>query len=138
MITTSPRRGVGMLGLLSLIALLGTLCAAVSISSMRSATGSLRGIQRLQTQSAAEGAAVLLSTGDAPTSGAVQLGEARVNITPETAFADASTTSTDAATSATFSRLSVSLSAGNRIVYTRNFRATAGASGHNITVEALP
>lgn len=138
MITISGRHGFGMLGLISLIALLGTLCAAVSISSMRTATGSLRGIQRLQIQAAAEGAAVLLSTGDAPTSGVLQMGETSVTIIPEGAVTDASASTTETATSATLSRLSVSLSAGNRIVYSRSFRTDAAGSGHNITMEALP
>lgn len=129
-----------MLGLMALIVLLATLCAAVSISSMRSATGSLRGIQRLQTQAAAEGAAVLLATGDAPTSGTMQIGEAEVMIMPEMTDADSTTTATDSAgaTSRTLSRLTVSLTAGDRVIYTRNFRAAVSSPTGGVTVEALP
>lgn len=134
----SHRRGFGMLGLMSLIVLLGMLTAAVSISSMRSATGSLRGIQRLQTQAAAEGAAVLLATNDAPSSGTIQIGEARVLITPEPVGTDGATTATETATSATASHLLVSLTAGDRVIYTRNFRSVVLPPPGGVSVEALP
>lgn len=132
----SRKRGFGLLGLMGLIALLATLCAAVSISSMRSATGSLRGIQRLQTQAAAEGAAVLLATGDAASSGTIQIGEAQVLITPETAAGE--TTATETATSATASRLAVTLTAGDRVIFTRSFRATVLSPPVGVSVEAIP
>ncbi len=134
----SQKRGFGMLGLLSLIALLATLCAAVSISSMRSATGSLRGLQRLQTQAAAEGAAVLLATGDAASSGTIKVGDVHVLITPETTTGAVETTTSQSVTSATVSRLAVSLRAGERVTYSRNFLVRFAPDSGAISVEALP
>lgn len=118
------QRGFGMLGLVALIALLGTLCAAASVASMRSATGSVRGIQRLRAQAAAEGAAVLLAAGEAPTSGTLMIGDCHIAIAAE----DATTSSTAAA------HVTVELLAGTRTVFSRNYRATSDGSGAKLKV----
>jgi len=82
-----------MLGLISFIALMAVLTASVSISSMRSALGSSKVVERMQVQAAAEGAAVLLAAGDLPTSSTINIGDCAISITP-TAGADQATTAT--------------------------------------------
>lgn len=105
----SRERGFGILGLMGMILLVGTLCAAAAMASTRSAAGSIKGIQRLQIQAAAEGAAVMIRQ-NAMTSGSLEIGECRVAVSP----ADGSTQSL---------QMIVDLQAGPRTVHSRRYQA---------------
>lgn len=120
--------GFGMLGLVAMIALIGTLCAAVSIASLRSATGSMRGSQKIVIQAAAEGAAVAINTGETPTSGTLTIGNCQVLLSPG---------QTEAATSGTV-RMTVNLVASQRVAYSRNYRVTPARPGTTMRLEAQP
>ena len=122
------QRGFGMLGLVAMIALIGTLCAAVSMASLRSATGSMRGSQKIVIQAAAEGAAVALNAGETPTSGTLIIGNCQVFLSPD---------QSEAATSGTV-RMTVNLIASHRIAYARNYRVTPAGPGTIIKLEAQP
>jgi len=114
----SQTAGFGMLGLLSFIALMAMLTAAVSISTMRSALGSSRMVERVQVQAAAEGAAVLLAAGDVTSSSTIQIGDCDISITP---IAEADQATTAAVASA---RLESQLVVRGRARYTRAWKVT--------------
>ena len=106
----SRERGFGILGLMGMILLVGTLCAAAAMASTRSAAGSIKGVQRLQIQAAAEGAAVMIRQ-EAMTSGTLEIGECRVAVSPA---ADGSTQSL---------HMIVDLQSGPRTVHSRRYQA---------------
>lgn len=120
----SATRGFGMLGLVGFIALMAAIGAALTVSTLRSVRGSIAGINKLQVLAAAEGAAVLVATGEAATSSTVTVGDCTVAITP----AD------DGGTSAVL--LQTNLAVAGRAIYGRQFIARPMESSY--IVEVLP
>ena len=121
---SSTNKGFGLVGLTAFILLIGTLCTIVSVSSLRSTQGSVRGINKLQTLAAAEGAAVLLAAGEAETSSSVRIGNCMVNILP----ADGSSTGS--------AILFTDLHVAGKVMFTRKYQATL--QGNRPVLEVLP
>lgn len=121
---TSANRGFGLVGLLAFVLVIGTLCTALSVSSLRGTQGSIAGINKLQTLAAAEGAVALLAAGEAQTSSSVRLGNCVVNIRPTD---DNSTGS---------AILSTDLHVAGKVMFNRKYRATL--QGQRPALEVLP
>lgn len=127
------QRGFGMLGLSAMILVIVGLCAAVSVRSMYSARGSIRGIHSLQLQAAAEGAAVLLATGDVTASSTITIGSCSVVIVP-----DGASSAADASTSTSQSNITATLRLQDRNIASRKFATSNAGPDGPISVEALP
>ena len=124
MIHSTSNKGFGLVGLTAFILAIGTLCTILSVSSLRSTQGSVRGINKLQTLAAAEGAAVLLAAGEAETSSSVRIGNCVVNIQA----ADENSTGS--------AILSTDPHVKGKVMFTRKYQSTL--QGNRPVLEVLP
>ena len=124
MILSANNKGFGLVGLTAFVLVIGMLCTILSVSSLRSTQGSIRGINKLQTLAAAEGAAVLLASGEAETSSSVRIGNCVVHIQA----ADENSTGS--------AILSTDLQVKGKVMFTRKYQATL--QGNRPMLEVLP